>query len=80
MCDVAPNCEKLNSPMRIVRISQTIKIMLDGQTLEVTTDDPAFSADVQARITPIGHELVSLEGDTLQRVIIRKRPGKGDSQ
>jgi tRNA 2-thiouridine synthesizing protein A len=80
MADVALNCEKLNCPMPIVRISQTIKTMLDAQTLEVTAYDPAFSADVQAWVTRMGHELVSLEGDTLQRAIIRKRPGKRDSQ
>jgi TusA-related sulfurtransferase len=76
MADVALNCEKLNCPMPIVRISQTIKTMLDGQTLEVTAADPAFSAPV----THMGQELVSLGGDTLQRAIMRKRLGKGDSQ
>lgn len=58
--------------MPIVRISQAVKKLEVGDTLEVTANDPAFAADVRAWVKRLGHELVDLdEGDT-QRAIIRK--------
>jgi TusA-related sulfurtransferase len=35
--------------MPMVRLSQTMKTMHAGQTLEVTAHDPAFSADAPRR-------------------------------
>ena len=65
-------CEGLNCPMPIVRISQTIRTMCSGQTLEVTADDPAFGADVHAWVKKMGHELLEFEDGAVQRAVIRK--------
>ena len=73
MADVQLECKGLYCPMPIVRISQTIKTMHAGQTLEVTADDPAFGADVQAWVKKMQHELLELEEGAVQRAIIRKR-------
>ena len=58
--------------MPIVRISQTMKTMSPGQTLAVTADDPAFSADVKAWVKKMGHELIAIEEGSVQRAVIRK--------
>ena len=42
------------------------------RTLKVTANDPAFSADVRAWVTKMGHELLSLEAGGVQRAVIRK--------
>ena len=72
MADVQLNCNGMNCPLPIVRISQTIKKMPSGQTLEVTADDPAFSADVRAWVNKMGHVLLELDEGDLQRALIRK--------
>ena len=72
MVDVNLDCRGLNCPVPIVRISQAIKKMEAGQTLEVTADDPAFSADVDAWVSKMGHELVALDDGAVQRALIRK--------
>ena len=72
MADVQLECEGLYCPMPIVRISQTIKTMHTGQTLEVTADDPAFGADVQAWVKKMRHELLEFEEGAVQRAVIRK--------
>jgi tRNA 2-thiouridine synthesizing protein A len=72
MTNVKLDCTGLNCPVPIVRISQAIKKMEAGQTLEVTADDPAFSADVDAWIAKMGHELVALDAGAVQRAVIRK--------
>ena len=72
MADVQLDCQGLNCPMPIVRISQTMKTMHTGQTLEVTATDPAFSADVRAWVTKMGHELLAIEAGSVQRAVIRK--------
>ena len=72
MADVQLDCLGLNCPMPIVRISQTMKTMHAGQTLEVTANDPAFSADVRAWVTKMAHELLTLEVGDIQRAVIRK--------
>jgi len=72
MADRQLDCLGLNCPMPIVRISQTIKTMAWGETLEVTADDPAFGADVHAWIAKMGHELLAFEEGIMQRAVIRK--------
>jgi TusA-related sulfurtransferase len=58
--------------MPIVRVSQTMKVMQAGQTLEVTADDPAFGADIKAWIKRMGYELIEFEEGQTQRALIRK--------
>jgi tRNA 2-thiouridine synthesizing protein A len=72
MADVQIDCRDLNCPMPIVRVSQKMKTMLDGQTLEVTATDPAFGADVRAWVNKMGHELLGLEQAPVQTAVIRK--------
>ena len=72
MADIQLICEGLNCPMPIVRISQTMKTMNAGQTLEVTADDPAFGADVRAWVHKMGHELLEFADGSVQRAVIRK--------
>ena len=72
MADVNIDCKGLNCPVPIVRISQAIKKMEAGQTLEVTADDPAFSADVAAWVSKMGHTLIAFEDGAVQRAVIRK--------
>jgi TusA-related sulfurtransferase len=72
MADVRLACQGLNCPMPIVRISQTMKSMPTGQTLEVTADDPAFGADVKAWVKKMGYALIAFEEGTVQRAVIRK--------
>ncbi len=72
MTDVKLDCRGLNCPVPIVRISQAIKKMEAGQTLEVEADDPAFSADVDAWVRKMGHDLVALDEGAVQRAVIRK--------
>jgi tRNA 2-thiouridine synthesizing protein A len=72
MADVCLECQGLNCPMPIVRVSQTMKAMPAGQTLEVTADDPAFGADVKAWIKKMGYALLEFEEGAVQRAVIRK--------
>jgi tRNA 2-thiouridine synthesizing protein A len=72
MADMRLECQGLNCPMPIVRISQTMKSMPAGQTLEVTADDPAFGADVRAWVKKMGYALIEFEEGTVQRAVIRK--------
>jgi TusA-related sulfurtransferase len=58
--------------MPIVRISQAMKSMLAGQTLEVTADDPAFGADVKAWTKKVGYALLEFEAGAVQRAVIQK--------
>ena len=67
MADVRLECQGLNCPMPIVRVSQTMKGMPAGQTLEVTADDPAFGADVKAWIKKMGYALLEFEEGAVQR-------------
>ena len=58
MADKHLDCRKLNCPMPIVKISQAMKEMSTGQTLEVEATDPAFEADLKAWVKQMNHELL----------------------
>jgi tRNA 2-thiouridine synthesizing protein A len=66
------DCKQLNCPMPIVKISQVMKEMLAGETLEVEATDPAFEADIKAWVRQMGHELVEFSNGPVQRAVIRK--------
>ena len=72
MADRSLECQGLNCPMPIVRISQTMKVMPAGQTLEVTADDPASGADVKAWTKKMGYALIEFEEGAVQRAVIQK--------
>jgi tRNA 2-thiouridine synthesizing protein A len=72
MADKSLDCKQLNCPMPIVKISQAMKEMSPGQTLEVEATDAAFQADLKAWVKQMGHELVEFSGGPVQRAIIKK--------
>jgi len=49
-----------------------MKKIESGQTLEVTANDPAFSADVKAWVKKMEHELLELKEGDIQRAVIQK--------
>lgn len=72
MANVQLNCQGLNCPIPIVRISQAMRKIDSHQTLEVTANDPAFGADVKAWVKKMGHKLLELEEGDVHRAIIQK--------
>jgi len=72
MADKFLDCKQLRCPMPIVKISQTIKQMSPGETLEVEAIDPAFKADVKAWVQQLGHELVEFTNGAVQKAVIKK--------
>ena len=66
------NCQNLNCPMPIVKISMKFKEMKTGEVLEVTATDPAFKADLEAWVRKTGHELVQFDDKTIKTAILRK--------
>ena len=72
MADKSLDCKQLNCPMPIVKISQAMKDMSPGETLEVEATDLAFEADLKAWIHQMKHELVEFSSGPVQRAVIRK--------
>ena len=60
----------LKCPLPIVRLTQAIKSTSDPE-IRVTSDDPAFEADVAAWCRKTGHALASLvkEGRVITAVV-----------
>ena len=73
MADETLNCEGLNCPMPIIKISKAIKGMQAGQTLEVTATDPAFKADLYAWAKKTKNEVVEFSDDSTLRAVVQKR-------
>ena len=70
MADEVLDCKGLNCPMPIVRISQSMRKLASGQTLQVEATDPAFKADLEAWVKRFGHVIISFEtGDCLRAVL-----------
>jgi tRNA 2-thiouridine synthesizing protein A len=72
MADKFLDCKQLNCPMPIVKISQAMKGMSAGETLEVEATDPAFEADLKAWTTQMGNELLEFSNGAVQRAVIKK--------
>jgi len=72
MTNKSLDCKQLNCPMPIVKISQAMKEMSAGETLEVEATDAAFQADLTAWVKQMGHELVEFSSGPIQRAIIKK--------
>jgi TusA-related sulfurtransferase len=60
MADAVIDAKGLKCPMPIVHIAREIKILESGQTVEITSDDPAFCADVEAFCRVSGNTLEDL--------------------
>ncbi|MCS7072945.1 MAG: sulfurtransferase TusA family protein [Bacteroidia bacterium] len=66
------NCQNMNCPMPIVKISVKFKELQVGDILEVTATDPAFKPDLEAWIRKTGHELIQFDDQKIKKAIIRK--------
>lgn len=55
------DCRGLNCPMPIVRVSQAMNKLEEGEVLAVQADDPAFRADIEAWAKMTGHQILSIE-------------------
>jgi TusA-related sulfurtransferase len=73
MADQTLNCEGLNCPMPIIKLSKAIKTMDSGQTIEVTATDPAFEADLRAWSKRTKNPLVHYDGAGPLRATIQKK-------
>ena len=70
------DCRGLKCPMPLVRISQRMREMEDGDLLEVLADDMAFCPDIEAWSEETGNTLVQCEGSEGQwTVVVRKESG-----
>ena len=64
----------LKCPMPIVRLSQHVNTLEEGEEFEAFADDPAFCLDVQAWCHATGHKLVSQESShARQSAVIQKK-------
>lgn len=72
MSETKLNCNNLNCPMPIVKISKAFRALKAGQTLEVTATDPAFRADVEAWVRKTGQQLVRFEDGPVKTALIQK--------
>lgn len=59
-------------PLPIVRASQAIKELTEGQTLEVLATDPGSVPDFRAWSLSTGNELVEQTRDDVYRFVVRK--------
>ncbi len=48
MSDIKLDVKGFSCPMPIVRVSQEMRKLIPGQTIEVQADDPAFEEDIKA--------------------------------
>ncbi|MBN2167790.1 MAG: sulfurtransferase TusA family protein [Actinobacteria bacterium] len=71
--DQTLDCVGLYCPMPIVKTSQQIKELADGEVLEVISDDEGIKSDMPAWCDKTGHEFLGLEEDSGEiKVYIRK--------
>ena len=66
------DCKGLRCPMPIVRLSQALRKMSDGDRIEVEATDAAFEPDLQAWARQLGHSIISFQSGDVQRAIIEK--------
>jgi tRNA 2-thiouridine synthesizing protein A len=71
--DKTLDCLGLYCPMPILKTRDAIKSLSAGQVLEMTSDDPASEADMNAWIQRTGHELLEVDRrGTVFRFVIKK--------
>lgn len=61
MADLVLNLKGLLCPMPVVKISQAIKQLPVGGTIEATATDPGVLADIPAWARSTGNEVVKIE-------------------
>jgi TusA-related sulfurtransferase len=74
--DKVVDCVGLYCPMPIVKTSQEIGELAEGEVLEVVADDKGIVSDMPAWCAKTGHEFLGLEErDGEYHVFVRKRGG-----
>ena len=72
--DETLDCVGLYCPMPIVKTSQRIKELDEGEVLEVISDDKGIKSDMPAWASKTGHELLGIEEkDGEFHVFVRKK-------
>lgn len=72
--DRSVDCVGLYCPMPIVKTSQEIKELGEGEVLEVVADDPGIKSDMPAWCAKTGHQFLGIEErDGEYHVFVRKR-------
>jgi len=72
------DCIGLYCPMPIVKTSQRIKELSDGEVLEVLSDDRGIKSDMPAWCEKTGHEFLGLQEEEGEiKVYVRKGPATG---
>jgi len=72
MSKVFLDCKGLSCPLPVVKVSQAMRNMKAGDTLEVEATDFVFFMDVKAWASRTGNELVKLEKDSIVKAVIKK--------
>ncbi len=74
--DQTLDCFGLRCPIPIIRMSERIKELKEGEVLEVLATDEGIKPDAEAWCSTTGHTLLGIEEDegdpTVYRVYIRK--------
>lgn len=72
--DETLDCIGLYCPMPIVKTSQAIKGLKDGEVLEVISDDKGIKSDMPAWCTKTGNECLGMEEEDREiHVYVRKK-------
>jgi tRNA 2-thiouridine synthesizing protein A len=72
--DVTLDCVGLSCPMPIVKTSQKMKELKQGQVLEVSADDEGIKEDMPAWCNTTGNEFLGIEEEGgVIKVYVRKK-------
>lgn len=72
--DKTVDCVGLYCPMPIVKTAQEIKLLKDGEVLEIIADDKGIKSDMPAWALKTGHELMGIEEEDGEfHVFVRKK-------
>ena len=74
------DCSGMQCPGPIIKVFETIKVMRDGETLEVSASDPGFVRDIEAWCRRTGNTLLSREkrGSDYVAVLRKGESGRVD--
>ena len=68
------DCKGLSCPIPIIKLSQQVKKLPSGQTIEILSTDPAFHADIQAWANKTGNKLQGKSQDgSVYKAVIQKK-------
>ncbi len=71
--DKTLDCLGLYCPIPILKTREALRVLVPGQVLEMTSDDPASEADMKSWTQRTGHELVAIERrGAVFRFLVRK--------